>query len=37
MLASHEPENHISSGTFYDEHAAVFFLELLLTVVIQNR
>ncbi|KAJ9591988.1 hypothetical protein L9F63_001500, partial [Diploptera punctata] len=30
-------ESHISSGMTYDEDAAVFFLELLLKVVIQNR
>ncbi|GFG39058.1 hypothetical protein Cfor_02589 [Coptotermes formosanus] len=30
-------KSHISSGMSYDEDAVVFFLELLLKVVIQNR
>ncbi|XP_023706010.1 Golgi-specific brefeldin A-resistance guanine nucleotide exchange factor 1 isoform X5 [Cryptotermes secundus] len=37
IFASQGPESHISSGMSYDEDATVFFLELLLKVVIQNR
>ncbi|XP_069705453.1 Golgi-specific brefeldin A-resistance guanine nucleotide exchange factor 1 isoform X3 [Periplaneta americana] len=37
IFASHGPVSHISSGISYDEDATVFFLELLLKVVIQNR
>lgn len=35
--ASYGPEGHISLGSAYNEDSAVFFLELLLKVVIQNR
>ncbi|XP_054265993.1 Golgi-specific brefeldin A-resistance guanine nucleotide exchange factor 1-like isoform X2 [Macrosteles quadrilineatus] len=35
--ASYGPEGHVSLGTSYNEDTAVFFLELLLKVVIQNR
>jgi brefeldin A-resistance guanine nucleotide exchange factor 1 len=37
IFASHGPESHISSGMSYDEDSVIFFLELLLKVVIQNR
>lgn len=37
ILASHGPDGHISVTVSYDEDVAVFFLELLLKVVIQNR
>ena len=36
-MASHGPDGHVSLGSTFDEDAAVFFLELLLKVVIQNR
>lgn len=35
--ASYGPEGHFSLGTSYNEDTAVFFLELILKVVIQNR
>uniref|UniRef100_A0A1B6C7R4 SEC7 domain-containing protein n=2 Tax=Clastoptera arizonana TaxID=38151 RepID=A0A1B6C7R4_9HEMI len=35
--ASYGPEGHISLGNAYNEDTAVFFLEFLLKVVIQNR
>nr|CAD7399100.1 unnamed protein product [Timema cristinae] len=37
IFASHGPDSHVSSGMAYDEDSVVFFLELLLKVVIQNR
>lgn len=37
IFASHGPDGHVSLNTSYDEDAAVFFLELLLKIVIQNR
>ncbi|CAH1405648.1 unnamed protein product [Nezara viridula] len=37
VTASYGPEGHVSLGTSYSEDTAVFFLELLLKVVIQNR
>uniref|UniRef100_A0A224X4T3 Putative guanine nucleotide exchange factor n=2 Tax=Triatominae TaxID=70999 RepID=A0A224X4T3_9HEMI len=37
VTASYGPEGHVSLGSSYSEDTAVFFLELLLKVVIQNR
>lgn len=37
ISASYGPEGHVSLGSSYSEGTAVFFLELLLKVVIQNR
>ncbi|XP_066992463.2 Golgi-specific brefeldin A-resistance guanine nucleotide exchange factor 1 [Anabrus simplex] len=37
IFASHGPDGHLGVGMAYDEDVAVFFLELLLKVVIQNR
>ncbi|XP_063243123.1 Golgi-specific brefeldin A-resistance guanine nucleotide exchange factor 1 isoform X2 [Bacillus rossius redtenbacheri] len=37
MIASQGPDAHASSGLVYDEDAAIFFLELLLKVIIQNK
>lgn len=37
IIASHGPDGHVTLGSTFDEDAAVFFLELLLKVVIQNR
>ncbi|XP_075238410.1 sec7 domain-containing protein garz isoform X2 [Lycorma delicatula] len=37
IRASYGPEGHVSLGSAYNEDTAVFFLELLLKVVIQNR
>ncbi|XP_062518371.1 Golgi-specific brefeldin A-resistance guanine nucleotide exchange factor 1-like isoform X2 [Corticium candelabrum] len=36
-FASHGPDTHQSLGTQFDEEGAVFNLELLLKVVVQNR
>ncbi|OWF51783.1 Golgi-specific brefeldin A-resistance guanine nucleotide exchange factor 1 [Mizuhopecten yessoensis] len=37
IFASQGPEAHHSMGTVFDEDASVFFLELLVKVVLQNR
>ncbi|BES91822.1 Sec7 domain [Nesidiocoris tenuis] len=37
IAASYGPEGHVSLGSSYSEDTAVFFLELLLKVVVQNR
>lgn len=37
ILASHGPDGHPSLGTSQNESAAIFFLELLIKVIIQNR
>uniref|UniRef100_A0A146LBA7 Golgi-specific brefeldin A-resistance guanine nucleotide exchange factor 1 n=1 Tax=Lygus hesperus TaxID=30085 RepID=A0A146LBA7_LYGHE len=37
VTASYGPEGHVSLGSSYSEDTAVFFLELLLKVVIENR
>ncbi|XP_039279024.1 Golgi-specific brefeldin A-resistance guanine nucleotide exchange factor 1 isoform X3 [Nilaparvata lugens] len=37
IRASYGPEGHVFLGSATDENTAVFFLELLLKVVIQNR
>uniref|UniRef100_T1IU23 SEC7 domain-containing protein n=1 Tax=Strigamia maritima TaxID=126957 RepID=T1IU23_STRMM len=37
IFASHAPDTHISLSSSYDEDAAVFFLELLIKIVLQNR
>ncbi|KAL1123464.1 hypothetical protein AAG570_002544 [Ranatra chinensis] len=37
ISASYGPEDHVSLGPAYSEDTAVFFLEFLLKVVIQNR
>ncbi|KAK9505516.1 hypothetical protein O3M35_009555 [Rhynocoris fuscipes] len=37
VSASYGPEGHVSLGSSFSEDTAVFFLELLLKVVIQNR
>ena len=37
IVASQGPEAHVSSETAFDEDAAVFFLEFLIKVVLQNR
>nr|XP_039272742.1 Golgi-specific brefeldin A-resistance guanine nucleotide exchange factor 1-like isoform X2 [Styela clava] len=37
VMASRGPDTHESMGTVYSEDSAIFFLELLLRVVLQNR
>lgn len=37
ILASHGPDGHPSLGTSQNENTAIFFLELLIKVIIQNR
>lgn len=37
ILASHGPDGHPSLGTAQNESTAIFFLELLIKVIIQNR
>ena len=37
VFASRGPDQHQSLGTHFDEDAAVFFLELLVTVAIENK
>ncbi|KAK3910453.1 Golgi-specific brefeldin A-resistance guanine nucleotide exchange factor 1 [Frankliniella fusca] len=37
ILASHGPDGHPSLGTSQNESTAIFFLELLIKVIIQNR
>lgn len=37
MMASRGPDAHEAMGTIYSEDAAIFFLELMLRVVLQNR
>ncbi|VDI44231.1 golgi-specific brefeldin A-resistance guanine nucleotide exchange factor 1 [Mytilus galloprovincialis] len=37
IVQSQGPEAHVSSETAFDEDAAVFFLEFLIKVVLQNR
>ncbi|KAL3876500.1 hypothetical protein ACJMK2_034342, partial [Sinanodonta woodiana] len=37
VFASQGPEGHVHLGTVYDEDAAVFFFELLVKCVLQNR
>ncbi|XP_047109298.1 Golgi-specific brefeldin A-resistance guanine nucleotide exchange factor 1 isoform X1 [Schistocerca piceifrons] len=37
IYASHGPDGHVSLGLSFEEDVSVFFLELLLKIVIQNR
>ncbi|XP_014241483.1 Golgi-specific brefeldin A-resistance guanine nucleotide exchange factor 1 [Cimex lectularius] len=37
VTASYGPEGHVSLGSSYSEDTAIFFLELLLKVVLQNK
>ena len=37
MFISYSPEMHHTLGTVFDEESAIFFMELLVTVTIENR
>ena len=37
MFGSHGPDVHQTLGTMFDEENAVFFLELLVVVTLENR
>ena len=36
-FASRGPEHHQTLGTLFDEDSAVFFLELLVSVALENK
>ena len=37
MFGSHGPDIHQTLGTGFDEDSAIFYLELLVTVTLENR
>ena len=37
VFASRGPEAHITLGTVFDEDSAIFFLELLVSVALENK
>ena len=37
VFASRGPDQHHSLGTHFDEDTSVFFMELLITVAIENK
>ena len=37
VFASRGPEAHLTLGTVFDEDSAIFFLELLVSVALENK